>query len=126
MRRFAKFTYHALARCCSRVLLESEVLICAGLISFAAYWPATGQQNSVSSSYVFGSGDDFRAWFRALVSFLRVEQPTPRLGATLFQRHIWELIGSVNTGAFVGTNPTNELITSELPRHQPTIGGRWL
>jgi hypothetical protein len=24
---------------------EGHVLICAGLISFAAYWPATGQQN---------------------------------------------------------------------------------
>ena len=56
MGRFAKFTYLALARCCSCVLLELDVLICAGLISFAAYWPATGQQNFVSSSYVFVSG----------------------------------------------------------------------
>src|SRR6266700_2649181 len=53
MRRFAKSTYLALARCCSRVLLELDVLICAGLISFAPSWPATGQQNSVSSSYIF-------------------------------------------------------------------------
>jgi hypothetical protein len=69
MRRFAKFTYLALARCCSSVLLELDVLICAGLISFAAYWPATGQQDSVSSSYVVGAGCDFRTWFRTLVSF---------------------------------------------------------
>jgi hypothetical protein len=55
-RRFAKFTYLALARCCSRVLLELDVLSCAGLISFADYWPATGQQHSVSSCYVFESG----------------------------------------------------------------------
>jgi hypothetical protein len=52
MRRFAKFTYPVLARCCSRVLLELEVLICAGLISFAAYWPATGQLNAVPSTHI--------------------------------------------------------------------------
>jgi hypothetical protein len=54
MRRFAKFTYPVLARYCSRVLLELEVLICAGLISFAAYWPATGQLNAVPSTHKSG------------------------------------------------------------------------
>ncbi len=55
MRRFAKFTYPVLARCCSRVLLELDVLICAGRISFAAYWPATGQQNPARSTRAFES-----------------------------------------------------------------------
>src|SRR5260370_3363894 len=51
MHRFAKFTYPVLARCCTYVLLELDVLICAGLISFAAYCPATGQQNPAPSTH---------------------------------------------------------------------------
>jgi hypothetical protein len=43
MRRFANFTNPVPARCCSRVLLELEVLSCSRFTSFAAFWPAIGQ-----------------------------------------------------------------------------------
>jgi hypothetical protein len=36
MWRFAKFTYPVLARCCSRILLELDVLICTAHISTAS------------------------------------------------------------------------------------------
>jgi hypothetical protein len=55
-----KCTYPVLARCRTRILLELDVLICTAHISFAAYWPATGQQNSASSRYPFESENDFR------------------------------------------------------------------
>jgi hypothetical protein len=44
-RRFANFTDPVLARCCSRVLLELQVLSCAGFTPFAVSLPAIGQQN---------------------------------------------------------------------------------
>jgi hypothetical protein len=66
MQRFAKFTYLALARCCSRVLLELDILICAGLISFADYWPATASRIPSLGATFLSLDDDFRTWFRAL------------------------------------------------------------